>query len=239
MMKRVLITGASSGIGKQLALDYFAEGWQVIACGRDEARLVQLSTQCPSSEIRRFDMTDLAATREALAQCQADLVILCAGTCEYLDNGVVDAERVARVLNTNLLGPVNCLDAILPQLSSGAHIAMVGSTASLIPLPRAEAYGASKAALAYFARSLAVDLVKRNIHVSLVLPGFVATPLTDRNDFVMPMIITSQQASRAIRHGLAKGASEIAFPKLFATLLKLTSMLPQAVQRALAKRMVR
>jgi NAD(P)-dependent dehydrogenase (short-subunit alcohol dehydrogenase family) len=238
-MKRVLITGASSGIGQQLAQDYAAQGWQVIACGRDAARLEALCAQHPAIITRRFDMTDLAATREALAASPAELVILCAGTCEYLNHGVVDAQLVARVLTTNLLGPVNCLDALLPQLQTGARIALVGSTASLVPLPRAEAYGASKAALAYFARSLAVDLTPRGIAVSLVLPGFVATPLTDRNDFAMPMIITPQQASAYIRQGLAKGRAEIAFPPLFAALLRLTALLPQALQRWLAKRMVR
>lgn len=238
-MKRVLITGASSGIGQQLALDYAAEGWQVIACGRDATRLAALCAQAPNIVSRRFDITELPATRAALAQCPADLVILCAGTCEYLDNGVVDAEKVARVLNSNLLGPVNCLDALLPQLLPGARIALVGSTAGLIPLPRAEAYGASKAALAYFARSLAVDLAKQGIGISLILPGFVATPLTARNDFAMPMIITPQQASGYIRHGLAKGTAEIAFPPLFAALLRLAAILPQAMQRWLAQRMVR
>lgn len=238
-MKHVVITGASSGIGQQLALDYADEGWQVTACGRDETRLIALGVHHPTIVSRRFDITDLSATRKALAQCPANLVILCAGTCEYLDNGVVEAERVARVLNTNFLGPINCLDALLPQLSSGSRIALVGSTAGLLPMPRAEAYGASKAALAYFARSLAVDLAKHDISVSLILPGFVVTPLTDRNDFAMPMIITPKQASHYIRRGLAQGAAEIAFPPLFAMLLRLAALLPQTTQRWLAKRLVR
>lgn len=238
-MKRVLITGASSGIGQQLALDYATHGWQVTACGRNEARLAALREQHSAITTLCFDITDLAATRQALATSTADLVILCAGTCEYLNDGVVDAELVARVLNTNLLGPVNCLDALLPQLQAGSRVALVGSTASLVPLPRAEAYGASKAALAYFARSLAVDLTKRGISISLILPGFVATPLTDRNDFAMPMIITPAQASTYIRQGLAKGRAEIAFPPVFAALLRITAILPQTLQRWLAKRMVR
>ncbi|WON78066.1 SDR family NAD(P)-dependent oxidoreductase [Serratia sp. UGAL515B_01] len=238
-MQRVLITGASSGIGQQLALDYAAQGWQVIACGRNETRLAALRDQNSAITPLSFDVTDLATTRAALAPYTAELVILCAGTCEYLNDGVVDAELVARVLSTNFIGPINCLDALLPQLKAGARVALVGSTASLVPLPRAEAYGASKAALAYFARSLAVDLAKREIGISLVLPGFVATPLTDRNDFAMPMIITTEQASTYIRQGLAKGRAEIAFPPVFAALLRMTAILPQALQRWLAKRMVR
>lgn len=238
-MKHVLITGASSGIGQQLALDYARDGWNVLACGRDEARLRALTTAFPTIRTTAFDMTSLEDTRQALDGVTADLVILSAGTCEYLDNGVVEAEKVSRVLTTNVIGPVNCLSVLLPQLANGSHLALVGSTASLVALPRAEAYGASKAALAYFARSLSLDLQTRNITVSLILPGFVDTPLTARNDFPMPMLISVSQASEAIRRGLAKKKREIAFPLRFALLLKAVSVLPQSWQRLLASRLVR
>ncbi|MEQ9917176.1 SDR family NAD(P)-dependent oxidoreductase [Pectobacterium aroidearum] len=238
-MKHVLITGASSGIGQQLALDYARDGWDVLACGRDEVRLRALTTAFPTIRTTAFDMTNLAETQQALDGVTADLVILSAGTCEYLDNGVIEAEKVRRVLTTNVIGPVNCLSVLLPQLASGSHLALVGSTASLVALPRAEAYGASKAALAYFARSLSLDLQTRNITVSLILPGFVDTPLTARNDFPMPMLISVSQASEAIRRGLAKKKREIAFPLRFALLLKAVSVLPQSWQRLLASRLVR
>ncbi|MDY4373563.1 SDR family NAD(P)-dependent oxidoreductase [Pectobacterium carotovorum] len=238
-MKRVLITGASSGIGQQLALDYARDGWDVLACGRDEQRLHALTTAFPTIRTLAFDMTNLADTQQALDGVTADLVILSAGTCEYLDNGIVDAEKVRRVLTTNVIGPVNCLSVLLPQLANGSHLALVGSTASLVALPRAEAYGASKAALAYFARSLSLDLQARNITVSLILPGFVDTPLTERNDFPMPMLISVSHASEAIRCGLAKKKREIAFPLRFALLLNAISLLPQSWQRLLASRLVR
>lgn len=238
-MKRVLITGATSGIGFQLARDYAAEGWQVTACGRNREKLEQLRALAPDIALCEFDITDLAATRAALANKNAELVILCAGSCEYLNNGVVDAEKVHRVMSTNFSGPINCLDALLPQLSSGSRVALVGSTASLVPLPRAEAYGASKAALAYFARSLAQDLSRKHIHISLVLPGFVDTPLTRRNDFAMPMMISVEQASNFIRRGLAGGKREVVFPRLFAVILRLTSRLPQSWQRLLTQQIAR
>ncbi|KHT33916.1 SDR family NAD(P)-dependent oxidoreductase [Pectobacterium carotovorum] len=238
-MKRVLITGASSGIGQQLALDYARDGWDVLACGRDEQRLHALTTAFPTIRTLAFDMTNLADTQQALDGVTADLVILSAGTCEYLDNGIVDAEKVRRVLTTNVIGPVNCLSVLLPQLANGSHLALVGSTASLVALPRAEAYGASKAALAYFARSLSLDLQARNITVSLILPGFVDTPLTARNDFPMPMLISVSQASETIRRGLEKKKREIAFPLRFALLLNAISVLPQSWQRLLASRLVR
>ncbi|WCG84852.1 SDR family NAD(P)-dependent oxidoreductase [Pectobacterium sp. A5351] len=238
-MKHVLITGASSGIGQQLALDYARDGWDVLACGRDGQRLHALTAAFPTIRTAAFDMTNLEDTQQALDGITADLVILSAGTCEYLDNGVVEVDKVRRVLTTNVMGPVNCLSVLLPQLVSGSHLALIGSTASLVPLPRAEAYGASKAALAYFARSLSLDLQTRNITVSLILPGFVDTPLTARNDFPMPMLISVAQASEAIRRGLEKKKREIAFPLRFALLLKAVSVLPQSWQRLLASRLVR
>ncbi|WP_075180794.1 SDR family NAD(P)-dependent oxidoreductase [Pantoea sp. 1.19] len=238
-MKRVLITGATSGIGEQLVRDYVRTGWTVIACGRHAGRLQALADSLPGLQTLAFDITDLAQTRERLNGVTADLVILCAGTCEYLDHGVVEAEKVERVLRTNFLGPVNCLDVLLPQLSAGSRVALVGSTAGLVPLPRAEAYGASKAALAYFTRSLAQDLQRRQIALSLILPGFVDTPLTQRNDFPMPMIITAEQASRTIMRGLDKGRAEIAFPWFFALIMRLTALLPAALQRRLTQRIAR
>lgn len=238
-MRRVLITGASSGIGKQLAQDYAAEGWEVIACGRDAEKLIAVAAASPLIIPLRFDITDLTETRQALQDVQADLVILCAGTCEYLDDGVVEAEKVVRVMNTNFIGPVNCLDALLPHLAPGSRVALVGSVAWLLPFSRSEAYGASKAALAFFARSLAVDLAKRQIHISLIQPGFVETPLTARNDFPMPMMVTAVQASKHIRKKLAHGASEIAFPPLFARLLKTTALLPVGLQKWLCRKMVK
>lgn len=238
-MRRVLITGASSGIGKQLAQDYAAEGWEVIACGRDAEKLIAVAAASPLIIPLRFDITDLSETRQALQDVQADLVILCAGTCEYLDDGVVEAEKVVRVMNTNFIGPVNCLDALLPRLAPGSRVALVGSVAWLLPFSRSEAYGASKAALAFFARSLAVDLAKRQIHISLIQPGFVETPLTARNDFPMPMMVTAEQASKHIRKKLAHGASEIAFPPLFARLLKTTALLPVGLQKWLCRKMVK
>jgi len=238
-MSHVLITGASSGIGKQLALDYAADGWKVTACGREHARLEALNMANPAIDTLSFDMTDLTLARQALAWIQADLIILCAGTCEYLDNGVVDAEKVTRVMNTNVIGPINCLDALLPGLQTGARVVLVGSTASLVPLPRAEAYGASKAALAYFARSLALDLAPRGIHVSFVMPGFVKTPLTERNDFPMPLSWSADKAAKHIFAKLGKRPLEIAFPALFIATLWPLSKLPNRVQLIIGKRMLR
>ena len=238
-MKTVLITGASSGIGAGLAKSYAADGYHVIACGRDPARLEALHQTCPNLTVRLFDMTDRDACRQALTGSYADLIILCAGTCEYLDGGVVDAALVERVMATNFLGPVNCLAALQPQLAAGHRVVLVSSMAHWLHFPRAEAYGASKAALTWFADTLRLDWEPKGIGVTVVSPGFVDTPLTQKNDFAMPGRVTVDEAVNAIRAGLAKNKNHIAFPSGFGLILRLLSWLPTLIQNALLRRMVR
>ena len=238
-MMTVLITGASSGIGAGLAKSWADDGCHVIACGRDPARLEALHQYSPNITVRLFDMTDKAASLQALTGCHADLMILCAGTCEYLDDGVVDADLVERVMNTNFLGPVNCIAALQPQLVAGNRVVLVSSMAHWLPFPRAEAYGASKAALTWFAESLRLDWEPKGIAVTVVSPGFVDTPLTRKNDFSMPGQVSVDSAVKAIRRGLAKGKNHIALPTGFSLILRLLAGLPGFLQRALLRRMVR
>ncbi|MCS5451713.1 SDR family NAD(P)-dependent oxidoreductase [Enterobacter huaxiensis] len=238
-MKTVLITGASSGIGAGLARSFADDGYHVIACGRDPARLEALHQHSPNVTVRLFDMTDRDACRQALTGCYADVVILCAGTCEYLNHGDVDAALVERVMNTNFLGPVNCLAALQPQLAAGNRVVLVSSMAHWLHFPRAEAYGASKAALTWFAETLRLDWEPKGIGVTVVSPGFVDTPLTQKNDFAMPGRVSVDDAVKAIRSGLAKEKNHIAFPGNFGLILRLLSALPAFLQNALLRRMVR
>ncbi|HAV2159683.1 SDR family NAD(P)-dependent oxidoreductase [Enterobacter cloacae] len=238
-MMTVLITGASSGIGAGLAQSFARDGHHVIACGRDPARLEALHQHSSNITVRLFDMTDRDACRQALTGCAADLTILCAGTCEYLEHGVVDAALVERVMTTNFQGPVNCLAALQPQLVAGNRVVLVSSMAHWLTFPRAEVYGASKAALTWFAQSLRLDWEPKGIAVTVVSPGFVDTPLTRKNDFAMPGRVSVEEAVTAIRRGLEKGKNHIAFPAGFGLTLRLLSGLPAFLQRALLRRMVR
>lgn len=199
-MMTVLITGASSGIGAGLAQSFARDGHHVIACGRDPARLEALHQHSSNITVRLFDMTDRDACRQALTGCAADLTILCAGTCEYLEHGVVDAALVERVMTTNFQGPVNCLAALQPQLVAGNRVVLVSSMAHWLTFPRAEAYGASKAALTVCAEP-ASRLGAKGIAVTVVSPGFVDTPLTRKNDFAMPGRVSVEEAVKAIRRG--------------------------------------
>ena len=239
-MKRVLITGASSGIGKQLSQDYLQQGWSVVACGRDEERLRKIADSA-QLEYRVFDTNDRDQTRSVLADLEdLDLVILNAGSCEYIDDAKqFDAELFDRVFSTNVMGTVNCLAALLPNMKQGSHLAIVSSSVTFLPLTRAEAYGASKAALDYLTRTLAVDLDQQNISMSLIRPGFVDTPLTQLNDFPMPGQISVEQASSIIRAGLDKKKKEINFPFMFIAVMRLLSWLPHSLWHRIAVSMAR
>ncbi|MBR9788488.1 MAG: SDR family oxidoreductase [Vibrionaceae bacterium] len=240
MSGSILITGATSGIGKQLALDYANSGWRVIACGRNEAVLNELSEHSPQIETLRFDVTNYEETIRALSSLNfvPDTWFFNAGDCEYIDNGQVDARLMARVLNVNVIGVANCVEACQSYFEPGHRVVIVGSIASEVALPRAEAYGASKAAVSYFARTLALDLANKGIQVVTVFPGFVETPLTDKNTFEMPMIISVKQASESIRKQLSANKSLIYFPAKFTSIFRFISLFPYRWQAYLMRKLV-
>ncbi|MBV7314509.1 SDR family NAD(P)-dependent oxidoreductase [Shewanella sp. NIFS-20-20] len=229
-IKQVLITGASSGIGAQLAKDYLALGYRVFACGRNAERLNAI----PGVFGLVFDMDVREGVQSAgrylaheLGGQPLDIIILNAGTCEYIDDAInFDDQLFARIIHTNLIATGYCLAAFLPLLAKGGRLGLMSSSATFLPLPRAEAYGASKAGISYLAASLGVDLAAANISVSCISPGFVATPLTDKNDFPMPMRISVDKAAGAIIRGLDKRQHQINFPRGFIVLMKLVSWLP-------------
>ncbi|HAU4890752.1 SDR family NAD(P)-dependent oxidoreductase [Aeromonas hydrophila] len=235
---RVLITGATSGIGFQLALDYRRAGWQVWGCGRDGERLLALGRHGITP--LQFDGRDASAVSEAAASLpRVDLVILNAGSCEYMDVAEgFDGALFARVIETNLIATGHALAAFLPLLGAGGRLAIVSSSVSWLPLPRAEAYGTSKAALDYLADTLRLDLAGKGICVTLIRPGFVATPLTAKNDFPMPCLVTAEEASRAIMAGLTAGRHQIHFPRRFIWLLRLLGALPVGLWLRLGRTLV-
>jgi NAD(P)-dependent dehydrogenase (short-subunit alcohol dehydrogenase family) len=237
--KSLLITGASSGIGRATALAAAAAGWRVIACGRDPVRLAELAATHSGIETRAFDLTDLAACHAALGTTVVDVAILNAGHCEYVDMDAFDPALFRRVFEANFFSAVNTVAALLPGLRPGARLLVVDSLARLLPFTRSEAYGASKAALFHFAKGLEVDLHARGIRVQTVSPGFVRTPLTDRNRFSMPLRIEPEQAAAAILALLQSGERTGYFPFVFASLIRVLSALPHGWQAAICRSLAR
>ena len=186
-----------------------------------------------------FDVTDREACHRSLAELQPDVVILNAGSCEYVDVDALDAELFRRVFDANFFSVVHCVEALLPRMRQGTQLVLVDSLARLLPFTRSEAYGASKAALNYLARSLDVDLRDRGVRVQSVSPGFVRTPLTDRNDFAMPMRIEPEEAAAAILRVVRRGSRVGYFPTIFAAVIRALGLLPASVQVALCRAMAR
>lgn len=234
MIKRILITGATSGIGKQLAIDYQKADWQVWGSGRNNERLQALA----QSGIFPLHFDGRVAEKSAQLASKLpplDLLILNAGDCEYIDmeNGF-DSALFARVIENNVIATGHTLAAFLPRLKQGGRLAIVSSSVTWLPLPRAQAYGASKAALDYLANSLRIELAEKEIGVTLIKPGFVKTPLSDKNTFAMPCLLDVEQASQRIQRGLAAGRHEIAFPRRLIWPMRLLGALPHSLWLALA-----
>jgi short-subunit dehydrogenase len=145
---------------------------------------------------------------------------------------------VERIIRTNFLANVYAAEALLGSFSDRiAHWCVVSSSASFLPMPRGEAYGASKAALSYFFESLALSYP--NILTTMVHPGFVKTPLTDKNDFPMPMIASANSSAAAILKGIANGKREVNHPWLFTRILRLLGRMPIGLRRAIGKAMIK
>lgn len=244
--KRIWITGAGSGIGLALAKALAMSGHQLVVTARSQASLQELQAAFPSVVLAPADVTDAEALKGVAQRIQEqlgglDMAILNAGVCEYLDDGQVDSALVKRVMDTNFMGLVYSLEAIQPLLmkSTTPYLVAIASSAAYAPLPRAEAYGASKAAVSYFMESLRLDLSRQGVGVSLVYPGFVKTPLTDKNDFPMPMRISAEEAAEQIIQGLKKARPEIHTPRLFVALVRRLGRLPFFLRKRITQRMLR
>ena len=232
-MKSILITGATSGIGKALAIKCADNGYSVIACGRNKEALDELSKYSNISGCQ-FDVSDLEDTKRALANIKFDIAVLNAGTCEYVDLEDFEPDMFRRVFEPNFFGVVYCVNALLPRLKDGDKLVIVDSMARLLPFTRTQAYGSSKAALHYFTKSLEVDLHHKGVKVQAVSPGFVETPLTDKNDFEMPMKISAEEAADAMFKGIESNKQTVFFPRFFGLILRFMHILPTPLQKRLS-----
>lgn len=234
--KTAWITGASSGIGRQVAIDLARAGVRVAASARSADKLAALAAAEPGITAYPLDVTDLAAVRVAAARIAADLgsidlALLNAGVWHPMGASDLDVARVAQSMAVNFQGIVNALDPLVPMMTArgSGRLALVGSVAGYRGLPKAVAYGPSKAAVIVLAETLQPELARKGVGVSLVNPGFVDTPMTVVNTFPMPFLMPVEAAARRVVEGLAKGKFEIAFPWQMVAMLKFARVLPYRI----------
>ncbi|WPC05928.1 SDR family NAD(P)-dependent oxidoreductase [Pseudomonas benzenivorans] len=245
--RRIWLTGASSGIGAALAELLLKAGHRLALSARRPGPLRALADRYPQQVLLvPGDLGDAEQVRDIGERIASrwgalDTLLLNAGTCEYVDARTFEAAMIERVMRVNLFAAGYCIETALPLLRRGwqPHLVGVGSSVTYLALPRAEAYGASKAGLRYLLEALRIDLADEGIDVTLVSPGFVDTPLTRQNDFPMPMRWPVQRAAAHIASRLDQRPLEIAFPRPFIAALRLLAHLPGRLQLAIGRRMAR
>ncbi len=221
------LVGASTGIGRATAALLHRQGAHVIVSARNHGALQAFVAAHAGSEALPLDATDRDAMRSAARRVVAehgriDLAVYCAGTYQAMRATEFDLDLALQHQQVNYVGALHLLDAVLPVLlrQNAGHLSLVGSVAGYRGLPKAIAYGPTKAALINLAEVLYLDLQPRGVGVSVVNPGFVETPLTAQNEFKMPALITPEEAAQEILRGWQRGEFEIHFPKRFTLWLK-------------------
>jgi len=228
--KTAWVTGASTGIGREIVLQLRAAGVRVAASARSAEKLAALGDGILAFPL---DVTDAEACRRAVNSIEAelgalDLVVLGAGTYAPVRIDSIDPKLFDHTMETNYMGVVNCLAAVAPRmLARGAgHISWIASVAGFMGLPKAAAYGPTKAALINLAECLEPEMKLKGVRISVINPGFVATPLTAQNDFAMPFLMQPDEAARRSIEGLKAGRFEIAYPTRFVAILRTLRALP-------------
>jgi NADP-dependent 3-hydroxy acid dehydrogenase YdfG len=242
------ITGASSGIGRGVALELARRGWTVAVSARRETELEALAAEAAGFKGRIIahacDVTDAEGVAQAVqgierAHGPIALAFFNAGIAPYIRAPDIDLVAFRQVVDVNIMGVVNGLAAIMPGMAARrmGQIAVNASIAGYGGLPKSAAYGATKAAMINMCEALKFDCDNLGLTLQLVNPGFVETPLTDKNDFPMPFLMKNEDAARRVCDGFATGSFEITFPRRFAYLLKAVNLLPYSLYFAVVGRL--
>lgn len=242
-----VVTGASSGLGRGLALALAGEGWRVALLARRRERL-----EVAADEIRAgggtalalpVDVTDRAAVHTGVREAETrlgpiGLLVANAGISEGVRGGELDAERVRRIFEVNVLGTVHAVEAVLPGMRArgSGHILGVSSLAGYRGLPTAPAYSGSKAAMSAFLEGLRADLRGTGVAVTVAHPGYVRTPMTEGNPHPMPFLMELDDAVRILMRAVRKRPGSLAFPWPLALLVRAGRLLPSAWYDALVAR---
>ena len=241
----IWITGASSGIGKAL-LEFYAKNhqdWQIIASSRNLNAVQKEFSVYKNISFIPIDVSNEDTLSDAAEQIQQRFhyishVIVNAGVCEYSDQLPLDMQTLDDVMQVNFYGAVNTINAAIPLLKSSPiqrQVVGVNSQVVFAPFARAEFYGASKAAFDYFLKSLRVDLCHHQIDVNTIYPGFVKTPLTDKNTFDMPFMVEADKAASLMAAAIASNKRHYVFPKSLYATLWLSRIMPKTWQKIVSQ----
>ncbi len=230
------VTGASSGIGREIVLQLAAKGVKVAASSRKG-----WPEPCPNNVVSfPLDVTDAAAVDACIARIEhelgyIDLAVLGAGAYQAFDLETCDADPFTRINATNYLGVTNCVAPLLRRMVKrrSGHISWIASVAGYNGLPKAGYYGPTKAALINLAESLWHEAKPKGVAISVINPGFVETPMVEANDFPMPFLMKADDAATRTITGLARKKFEIAYPLPFVLILKFLQRLPSSWRRTL------
>lgn len=232
----ILITGASSGLGKQLAIDYARRNITLYLSGRNEKRLLDTYEICKSKGANVFtkiiDVKDRDGMKNWIFECEKikpiDLVIANAGISAGTSNGTESDEQVYDIFSTNIFGVLNTIEPIIQEMTKrkNGQIALISSMSGFIGMASCPAYSSSKACITAYGEGLRGYLKYYNVGVSIICPSFIKTPLTDKNNFAMPLITTAEKASKKIITGISKNKGLITFPIVIYVLLKFLRFMP-------------
>ena len=247
MTKRVWITGASSGIGKALALKFASEGWQVAASARRTNLLEELNKNNPNILSFPLDVVNLENSKKIFEKIieklgEINLCVFSSGTYDPKTEREINIEQIQKVFNVNFFGTLNCIKSVEDYFKKkrSGHIAVVSSLVGYRGLPNSTGYAPSKAALNNLTESLYFDFKRYDVKVSLITPGFIKTPLTDKNTFKMPFLKSSEFAAEKIYDGLIKKNSfEISFPIQTKVIMKILKILPNRIYLYLIKKLTK
>lgn len=247
MAEVVVITGASSGIGRALALHYAKAGVVLGLAGRDPERLEDVCRACTARGAKvvsgLFDIRDRQAVSDWLLALDdagpVTLLVANAGIAggTQQDGGREDAAPAAAQIEVNLQGVLNTVHPLLPRMAARGRgqIALMSSIAALVPLPDSIAYGASKAAVLYYGRALRQNLAGTGLRISVICPGFVTSPMSARYSGWKPLEMSAERAAAIVARGLRRNRPVIAFPRSLALAARIGAVLPEGLRHAAMK----
>ena len=245
--KTIWITGASTGIGRALAIKFAKNGWNVAASARRENLLKELEELNQNIYSFPLDVTDKEKCKEVFKKVEdkfktIDISFFSTGTWDPGKEKEIDVEQIENVMKVNFFGTLNCIKSVEKYYRNkkSGHISIVSSIAGYRGLPNSTGYGPSKSALNNLAESLFFDFKRYGVRVSLISPGFIKTPMTDKNDFKMPFLRTTDFAADKIYEGLVNSNKfEIHFPKQLTLILKLLRILPYTLYLKLISKLTK